>query len=602
MTKKPEENNPDLSDIIPQVKPLSAAAAAPPEGGEVQPGTGQEPPRKEQLGGEQSAAEKEKSEGGENQLEAEEDQQPEAGDGETQAEEEERTLVDKNYDYRENNGPQGIVVSGGRLGRRKLGRYEDYITGAAFRIEKKSKDATGIATLIATVSGQAAGRGDITDKMHEELVKCFNAACSEAGHRPLDEPDVCVAKEQGRGRKKNVPRKVTVSARVVEVGDSTSASTETATPAPSLEKPPAGADTKTSEEGIRLLDKREQPEAMDEEEADVHPEQPAATHEEEAETEPEQPDTTDPADAGVDRDQPRGAASSVAAAGNNYDMATHPACAVMPPLGEADLSKLADDIRVNGQLQDIVTQGGQIIDGRHRYIACRRLGLEPRFVEYKGPMSVEQYVWSANAKRRQATVDQMAMACAMLSALDEREAAAQRRLAAVQQQAARGKEGGRGRKKASPTKSSGRVSEAADSIAPRVDASQTESGDVRARLAAKAGISEYRAQQTINVLMADSELAKKVLAGEIKLLDAARQLRAAKSDELKPASLDAARKARKPASTKRRSATPTDTAAFDMDGAVDITARAIDGVLDTVPEDRINEYLDRINGLVDRRR
>ena len=48
------------------------------------------------------------------------------------------------------------------------------------------------------------------------------------------------------------------------------------------------------------------------------------------------------------------------------------------PLGEL-LPRLAEDIRVRGQLDKIVLFEGKVLDGWNRYVACLAAGKEPRF-------------------------------------------------------------------------------------------------------------------------------------------------------------------------------------------------------------------------------
>jgi hypothetical protein len=63
-----------------------------------------------------------------------------------------------------------------------------------------------------------------------------------------------------------------------------------------------------------------------------------------------------------------------------HDYEPHPAAALFPMLGEDELQKLADDIRANGLLEPIVLYEGKVLDGRNRLQACKRAGVEPKFV------------------------------------------------------------------------------------------------------------------------------------------------------------------------------------------------------------------------------
>jgi len=63
---------------------------------------------------------------------------------------------------------------------------------------------------------------------------------------------------------------------------------------------------------------------------------------------------------------------------------------------------------VNGLQVPIETFGGKILDGRRRYLACQRIGVDPTFKEVSPPDPVS-YVLSLNLHRRQLSVSQLAM-------------------------------------------------------------------------------------------------------------------------------------------------------------------------------------------------
>jgi DNA modification methylase len=69
-------------------------------------------------------------------------------------------------------------------------------------------------------------------------------------------------------------------------------------------------------------------------------------------------------------------------------------------LNHADFEELCEDIQKNGLLEPITLYQGEIIDGRHRYDACIKVGIEPRYFEYEGNDPVA-YVISKNNIRRQ---------------------------------------------------------------------------------------------------------------------------------------------------------------------------------------------------------
>lgn len=90
-----------------------------------------------------------------------------------------------------------------------------------------------------------------------------------------------------------------------------------------------------------------------------------------------------------------------------FDLPTHPACELLPPLSDAELDELKADITGNGQRDPIVvwtdTDGRRwLLDGRNRLEACRRAGIEPRIVEAGSEQVVDPFafVLSKNVFRR----------------------------------------------------------------------------------------------------------------------------------------------------------------------------------------------------------
>jgi hypothetical protein len=84
-------------------------------------------------------------------------------------------------------------------------------------------------------------------------------------------------------------------------------------------------------------------------------------------------------------------------------------------MAEAELAELAEDIRKHGLREPITLYNGAILDGRNRYAACKRTGMEPRFVEATpadlngGPAS---YMLSRNLYRRHLDAEQKRSAIA----------------------------------------------------------------------------------------------------------------------------------------------------------------------------------------------
>jgi hypothetical protein len=78
------------------------------------------------------------------------------------------------------------------------------------------------------------------------------------------------------------------------------------------------------------------------------------------------------------------------------------------PLDEENIPSLAADIKQHGQSVPIELLDGKIIDGRRRWLACQRAGIEPTTKEVQVDDPVV-YVLGLNLERRQLTNSQRAM-------------------------------------------------------------------------------------------------------------------------------------------------------------------------------------------------
>lgn len=94
----------------------------------------------------------------------------------------------------------------------------------------------------------------------------------------------------------------------------------------------------------------------------------------------------------------------------------HEYAAIFPMLEDARLTELAEDIVKHGQREPITLYQGQILDGRNRYRACLRAGVEPVTVDAGdiGPGEALSLVVSLNLHRRHLTESQRAMVGARL--------------------------------------------------------------------------------------------------------------------------------------------------------------------------------------------
>jgi ParB-like chromosome segregation protein Spo0J len=120
----------------------------------------------------------------------------------------------------------------------------------------------------------------------------------------------------------------------------------------------------------------------------------------------------------------------------------HPAADLFPMLGDEQLAELAEDIRVRGLVEPIVTIQVDgvtlILDGRNRYRACLVAGVEPRVVAWDGTGgSPSGFVLAKNIHRRHLTPSQRAAIAVDLLPLLEAEARERQVAAAAATNAAR---------------------------------------------------------------------------------------------------------------------------------------------------------------------
>jgi hypothetical protein len=91
------------------------------------------------------------------------------------------------------------------------------------------------------------------------------------------------------------------------------------------------------------------------------------------------------------------------------EMREHEAAKIFPPMTGEEFAALVADMREHGQRQPIVLHDGAVLDGRHRWHACRTLGIEPKTVEWNGVGSPLAYVISINLHRRHLNESQRAL-------------------------------------------------------------------------------------------------------------------------------------------------------------------------------------------------
>lgn len=88
-------------------------------------------------------------------------------------------------------------------------------------------------------------------------------------------------------------------------------------------------------------------------------------------------------------------------------MNVHPLAELIPGMTDGEFEDLKADIEENGQQEPITLFEGQLLDGRHRYRACRELGIQPSCREYEGDKPAA-FVLSLNVNRRNLTPGQKA--------------------------------------------------------------------------------------------------------------------------------------------------------------------------------------------------
>jgi hypothetical protein len=96
----------------------------------------------------------------------------------------------------------------------------------------------------------------------------------------------------------------------------------------------------------------------------------------------------------------------------------HPLANLFPLMSEEELDVLARDIEVNGLTCPIILYEGKILDGRNRYLACKRTGVIPEFCEYLDDTPL-QFVLSINLHRRHLTTQQRAEIADKLATLPQ---------------------------------------------------------------------------------------------------------------------------------------------------------------------------------------
>lgn len=79
----------------------------------------------------------------------------------------------------------------------------------------------------------------------------------------------------------------------------------------------------------------------------------------------------------------------------------HPVANIFPLLKGAEFDALVESVKAKGLLNPInLHPDGSIIDGRNRYRACQKAGVEPRFQTWDGKGSLTAFAVAQNVDRR----------------------------------------------------------------------------------------------------------------------------------------------------------------------------------------------------------
>ena len=103
---------------------------------------------------------------------------------------------------------------------------------------------------------------------------------------------------------------------------------------------------------------------------------------------------------------------------NRYPLS--PLALAFPDYAKQEFEDLVGDIGAQGLLEPIAVWRGEIIDGRHRYLACLEAGVEPRYQFLDDEVNPILYLASRNLLRRHLDETRRAVSAYKLSALSKR--------------------------------------------------------------------------------------------------------------------------------------------------------------------------------------
>jgi hypothetical protein len=94
----------------------------------------------------------------------------------------------------------------------------------------------------------------------------------------------------------------------------------------------------------------------------------------------------------------------------------HPYSEIFPLIEGAQFDELVEDIKEHGLREKIWTYEGKILDGRNRFLACKKAKVSPEYREFNGKDALS-FIVSLNVSRRHLTEAQRAMAAARIATL-----------------------------------------------------------------------------------------------------------------------------------------------------------------------------------------
>jgi ParB-like chromosome segregation protein Spo0J len=105
---------------------------------------------------------------------------------------------------------------------------------------------------------------------------------------------------------------------------------------------------------------------------------------------------------------------------NVTDYEIHGWAKLFPKMANDEYNNLADDIASNGLYDAIMIYQNKIVDGTHRYQACKKAGIEPKVTEWTGTEEeLLKYIFSKNFNRRHLDASQKAMVAVEYGCLEE---------------------------------------------------------------------------------------------------------------------------------------------------------------------------------------